>query len=1000
MNKLKEKYNLYPYNKVEAVYNYPDANHLESINKKEQTPEMVQLVCSHDGMALKYASKKLITREVCEIAVNQNGLALQYVPPRLFVNSSGEFDFDWAIYICTIAVSNNGCALQYIPQEFSAFEITTYGNDIYEKIYSIYETALHQNGISMEFVPQNMIDMNLATCAITHFKNSNGEAGGELDYFHKYPIYYIPSVYHTEELLMNAVRYSPFCIRDINVDKELYKTLVEIAISQNGDSLRYVKPSYISKKLAQIAISNSATAIRYVPKRYKTQQNYIDCFNRNYIVFRYTPPEFITEEMCLSVISLGKFQVFSRHIRHRNFMTEESFVEFDNIPEDLRNNEKVLAAIIADDENNIRRLLRWHKENEESKPLRDSTVSYLLSLIKPEPAQNNTDSSLVDSISLTSPLNKYSLITEAPSNKYTLVKKNNSQLITHFFSEDEYASRNIYYISDIHLEHQFFKEFVNLYKMNLDTAKKEIAISKLIDKQIEHMLADIHHKDDIILVGGDIANSIGLTEEFYKLLAERWDGTIIAVLGNHELWDGTGPNEWDDPTYIPRSVENIINDYKQLKVFQSWRNYLLENEIYIELINGRRLVLSEEDIINSSVEDLKEILSEATVIILGGIGYSGLNTEYNPMLGIYRKTISTTEEDKARSLRFKNVHDKVKECATDKNVIVLTHSQVENWTSEECVKNWIYVNGHTHNNTIRIKDNVKILSDNQIGYAPKKWMLHSFTVDCWYDPFENYEDGIHIITSDQYKNFNLGRGISNNGCNFPGKLYLLKKNGSYLFLLKSAYSLSLMAGGQRRRLNNQSVKYYYDNMDRYCEKLLQIIKPYKDVMEMLSREVIKFGGDGTIHGSIIDISWYSHLYVNPYDGKITPYWAYGINGRLPYKNLLDLLLSQEPEMVETFKLQCEDNQLPLIDKYIMKTPAKIKDAKMPKWVWGTEIYKPSRILRSIQYVWQQNVIRIWNDEILNTNDLALPKTDLIENRISIEKSKNKRTDKKSSCEIE
>lgn len=31
---------------------------------------------------------------------------------------------------------------------------------------------------------------------------------------------------------------------------------------------------------------------------------------------------------------------------------------------------------------------------------------------------------------------------------------------------------------------------------------------------------------------------------------------------------------------------------------------------------------------------------------------------------------------------------------------------------------------------------------------------------------------------------------------------------------------------------------------------------------------------------------------------------------------------------------------------------------------GTEIYKPSRIMNSIQYICEQNVIRIWEDKIL------------------------------------
>ena len=42
----------------------------------------------------------------------------------------------------------------------------------------------------------------------------------------------------------------------------------------------------------------------------------------------------------------------------------------------------------------------------------------------------------------------------------------------------------------------------------------------------------------------------------------------------------------------------------------------------------------------------------------------------------------------------------------------------------------------------------------------------------------------------------------------------------------------------------------------------------------------------------------------------------------------------------------------------------MESAKVPELVMGTEMYSPSRIMRSIQYIFDNNVIRIWKDEIL------------------------------------
>lgn len=43
---------------------------------------------------------------------------------------------------------------------------------------------------------------------------------------------------------------------------------------------------------------------------------------------------------------------------------------------------------------------------------------------------------------------------------------------------------------------------------------------------------------------------------------------------------------------------------------------------------------------------------------------------------------------------------------------------------------------------------------------------------------------------------------------------------------------------------------------------------------------------------------------------------------------------------------------------------------VPEWVFGTEMYKPSRIMRAVQYVWEKDVIRIWNDDVLESGELS------------------------------
>lgn len=292
---------------------------------------------------------------------------------------------------------------------------------------------------------------------------------------------------------------------------------------------------------------------------------------------------------------------------------------------------------------------------------------------------------------------------------------------------------------------------------------------------------------------------------------------------------------------------------------------------------------------------------------------------------------------------------------------------MSDWTNDACEEKWIYVNGHTHRNALSISPSGPIvLSDNQIGYKPQKLKLKSFTIDIsWYDPFEAYDDGIYTITPEQYMDFNRGRGIHCTGCRHEGTLYMLKRNNKYMFMLESSKSLCLLAGGHRKKLERYDIQYYYDSMDRYCAAVLRSIEPFQTVVKKISEEVKRIGGTGVIHGCIVDIRDYSHIYINPFDGKLTSYWAPDITKRLKYNSIQMLLEEKEPDLLSSFLNERNQHAMPIIDNHLMPQIKETKLPVIPEWVLGTQIYEPSRTMKAIQYVWEQNVIRIWNDDVFD-----------------------------------
>ena len=56
----------------------------------------------------------------------------------------------------------------------------------------------------------------------------------------------------------------------------------------------------------------------------------------------------------------------------------------------------------------------------------------------------------------------------------------------------------------------------------------------------------------------------------------------------------------------------------------------------------------------------------------------------------------------------------------------------------------------------------------------------------------------------------------------------------------------------------------------------------------------------------------------------------------------------------------KEGKLPVLS---CNTNKEWKLAIVPQVVLDKSMYKPSRIMRSIQYIFDQNVVRIWNDEV-------------------------------------
>lgn len=302
---------------------------------------------------------------------------------------------------------------------------------------------------------------------------------------------------------------------------------------------------------------------------------------------------------------------------------------------------------------------------------------------------------------------------------------------------------------------------------------------------------------------------------------------------------------------------------------------------------------------------------------------------------------------------------------------------MSNWSGKQHNPNWVYVSGHTHQNTLsREEDGIAVFADNQVGYTKKTWHFKAFTLQRGrYDPFCSLPDGIHLVRKKDYIEFSRGQGIHMSDMRYDGAIYLVKRSGLYMFLLKNGDRLNLLEGGRRHSVNH-GLGYFYDNLPRYRQRLEALFAPYFSALRAISQEIKRFGGLGKIHGCIVDIDWLNHIYLNPLDGTISPYFAWDMTDKHLFSDVRALLAdSPVPPSLP--------DGSPMLARFLklgpslltQKSGANSELAVSSEVVLDRSMYAPSRIMRSIQYAFDQNVVRLWNDKILELDDPAgIPET--------------------------
>lgn len=182
-----------------------------------------------------------------------------------------------------------------------------------------------------------------------------------------------------------------------------------------------------------------------------------------------------------------------------------------------------------------------------------------------------------------------------------------------------------------------------------------------------------------------------------------------------------------------------------------------------------------------------------------------------------------------------------------------------------------------------------------------------------------------------------------------------------MFFLKNQNKLYMLNKKVKIKVNH-NINYYYEHLDEYGRKIVKLCKPYYEYEKEIALSLQDYGCSALhIHGCILDITTYDHIYVNPFDKTITYYYAENTSKRYVFQNFYSLL---------TYKTELQPNGLAgLYRRMIDKKPNEILNINdnteyKPTEDDGYYIYKLSNNMKLLQYTVLHGIILKWNDDLV------------------------------------
>lgn len=487
---------------------------------------------------------------------------------------------------------------------------------------------------------------------------------------------------------------------------------------------------------------------------------------------------------------------------------------------------------------------------------------------------------------------------------------------------------NVIYISDLHLNYKYSDD-KNKYIYN--TAKR--LIKSLRDTREQYKLYSYY-----VVFLGDIADDKEDVYLFYRCYNRffRDMRNTYVILGNHEFI------QFD-------TVEDGVKWYKDRLGYIGYN--VLFNEYMFGVAGWRIRGMCEG------------------IIVFGGTGFAGLNTEYNADNLVGSKNFDRKEEIKQSKL-FEKAYNEAVRFAKKNNCMLLCFSH---YPYNDCLKKYnkqtVFFSGHTHINIVTDTGDLVLYANNQVGLKSTCYEFKNNLIGYFTNPYDMLTDGWYETDLVNYVQYTKYLGVRLLGWKIiskkikenNGKLYVVKKYGIYGFFIvcydeDKPYSYICNGGKLKKIHDDYDIDSIFNNFDSVIVGYLNLIGPVRKKQQLLSDAFKKLGLDGRIHGLIVDIDYWNHVMVNPVTGELQYYYSEGLDQEpILFESLLEMASVKELEVDKLNSVIASNNVL--------------MERSCENSFINNEAYGVSMKINAIQFLFDKRLLRRFDYDLVKFRNL-------------------------------